>query len=124
MNYPALAKTAKRLIGSNGTRCQLKNPVGDPVYDPTTNDYIQNYDTYDGVCIVSSYADELINGSVIQSGDCRVTAVLPANPIPSLSKLDVYDKKGNLVEMYQIINAQKISPDSTTVIVYRLQCRR
>jgi hypothetical protein len=124
INYGKMAATAKRLIGSNGTRCQLKNPVGEPEYDPANNDYIQNYDTFEGVCIISGYSDELIDGTVIKIGDRKVIAVLSGEPLPSLSKLDVYDKKGNLTESYQIINFQKISPDADTIIAFRLQCRR
>jgi hypothetical protein len=124
LNYRTLAATARQLIGPNGTRCRLRNPVGEPVYDPSTNEYIQNYETYEGYCLVSAYDDHLINDTVIKAGDRRVTAVLPADPQPGLSRLDILGKAGNPKENYLVVNSAPVSPNADTVILYKLQCRK
>jgi len=125
INYPQLAATAKRILGSNGTRCVLVNPSGKPpVYNPVTNEYEEQKERFDGYCIVSGYEDRLIDGTVIKAGDRKVMAVLEGEPKPGLSSLEVYDKAGKLRETYQVINPTKVSPDATTVILYRLQCRK
>jgi hypothetical protein len=126
INYRELAATARRLLGSNGTKCILKIPSGKPpVYNPATNDYDSSDAKHDGFCVVTGHDDKLIDGTVIKAGDQKVMAVLPVKPEPSLSSLEVYDKKGKILkDTYQIINATKVSPDATTVILYRLQCRK
>ncbi|MDR0721144.1 MAG: hypothetical protein LBF78_16045 [Treponema sp.] len=124
MNYTALRATAKKLIGSNGARCRLRNPAGESVYNPTTNEYEQNYESHEGYCLVSAYDDHLVNDTVIKAGDRKVTAVLPAEPNPGLSRLDVFDKAGNLKENYLVVNSAPVSPNADTVILYKLQCRK
>jgi hypothetical protein len=123
MNYLSLQSTARRLIGSNGTKCVLRNPTGDQVYNPDNDTYTQIYEEYEGVCIITSYADGIADGTVIKSDDSRVVCVIDAKPIPSSSLLDVYDKNGNVVKIYHVISAQPKSPDATTVLCYILQCR-
>ena len=126
INYGEMAATAKRLLGSNGTRCVLVNPSGNPpVYNPATNEYEKQEERFDGFCVVSGYEDRLVDGTVIKAGDRKVMAVLLGEPEPNLSSLEVYDKKGKILkDTYQVINANKVSPDATTVILYRLQCRK
>jgi hypothetical protein len=124
LDYKALAATARRLIGSNGARCRLRNPAREPVYNPETNEYEQAWETYEGYCLVSAYDDYLINDTVIKAGDRRVTAVLPAAPNPKLSRLDILDKAGNLKEDYLVINSAPVSPNADVVILYKLQCRK
>ncbi len=123
MDYANLAKSAKRLIDSNGTKCILIHP-GKQVYDPATNEYIDSGQRFDGVCIISGYHDRLVDGTVIQAGDRKITAVLSEEPKPGLSKLEVYDKAGTLKETYNVINANPVNPNASTVIVYKLQCRK
>jgi len=125
MNYSALSKTAQRLIGKNGTKCVLNNPSDKPpVYNPNTNEYETESASFEGVCIVSGYEDDTIDGTIIQSGDQKIIAVLTGEPVPKLSTLDVYDKFGNLKDSYHVENANKKSPDATTILVYLLQCRK
>jgi hypothetical protein len=119
-----LAATARRLIGPNGARCCLRNPAGEPVYNPATNEYEQNYEIHEGYCLVSAYDDRLINDTVIKAGDRKVTAVLPVEPLPGLSRLDVLDKAGNLKDDYLVVNSAPVSPNADTVILYKLQCRK
>jgi len=126
VNYGSMAATAKRRIGSNGTRCILVNSSGNPpVYNPATNEYEEQKERFDGYCIVTSYEDKLIDGTVIKAGDRKVMAVLSGEPKPGLSSLEVYDKKGKILkDTYQVINPTKVNPDAMTVILYRLQCRK
>jgi hypothetical protein len=125
ISYPNLQATARRLIGENGTCCKLKNPVGETQYDPALNDYVQDYEIFDGFCLISAYDERLADGTVIRVGDRKVTAVLSGEPKPGLSKLDVYDKTGRILkETYQVINSAPVSPDASTVIIYMLHCRK
>ena len=125
INYGSMAAAAKRLLGSNGTRCVLINPGGNPpIYNPAADEYEKQEERLDGCCVVSGYEDRLVDGTVIKAGDRKVIAVLPDEPKPGLSSLEVYDKAGKLREAYQVINASTVSPDATTVILYRLQCRK
>jgi hypothetical protein len=125
INYSELAVKAKRLIGSNGTKCVLRNPSSNPsVYNQATNDYEKQEDKFDGFCIVSGYEDRMVDGTVIQAGDRKVVAVLDGEPEPGLSSLDVYDKAGKLKDSYKVINSNPVNPDASTIILYRLQCRK
>jgi hypothetical protein len=126
INYVKLQSRAKKLIGPNGTRCVLLNPSGKPpVYNPQTNEYDTSDERFDGFCIVSGYEDKLVDGTVIKVGDRKVMAVLDGEPKPGLSKLEVYDKTGKILkEKFNVVNPTKVSPDATTVILYRLQCRK
>jgi hypothetical protein len=124
LNYAALRATAKRLIGNNGAACKLRNPIGDPVYDVPSNSYIQNYEDYEGYCVLSSYADELVNGTVIQTGDRKATAVLPAEPMPGLSRLVILDRAGNPKDDYLVVNSAPVSPSADTAILHKIQCRK
>jgi hypothetical protein len=125
INYKRLAATAKRLIGPNGTKCVLINPSSNqPVYNQATNEYEKQDEKFNGFCIVSSYEDKLVDGTVIMAGDRKIIAVLEGEPKPSLSSLDVYEKKGTLKDSYKVVNSTKISPDASTIILYRLHCRK
>ena len=126
IDYESMADTAKRLIEENGTRCVLKNPgSGSPVYNPATNEYETNEEKFEGICIISGYEDRLVDGTVIQAGDRKVTAVLAGEPKPGLAMLEVYDKAGIVLkETYRIINSTLVNPNAETVIMYRLHCRK
>lgn len=126
INYSALAATAKRLIGPNGARCVLVNPKdGAGKYNPVTKKYDKNEERNDGFCIITEYKDHLVDGTVIRAGDRKAVAVILGDPIPGLSRLEIYNKKTNaLIETYQVINGQNINPDGTAVIVTHLHCRK
>jgi hypothetical protein len=125
INYVSLQSKAKRLVGPNGTKCILINPSNNPpVYNPTANEYEKQNEKFNGFCIVSSYEDKLVDGTVIMAGDRKIISVLEGEPKPGLSSLDVYDKKGTLKDSYKVVNSTKISPDASTIILYRLHCRK
>ena len=126
INYGEMSATARNLIGSNGTKCVLINPGNEQgVYNPETNEYEREGIPFDGYCIISGYEDRLVDGTAIKAGDRKVIAVLPAEPVQAASKLEVYNKKtGKLAEVYNIINYTTVNPDISTVIVYKLHCRK
>jgi len=125
MNYANLAKTAKRLLGSNGTKCILVVQSGiPPVYNPATNTYDSSDPRYEGVCVITGYDDKLIDGTVIKAGDVKVMAVLPEEPKPGLSSIEVYDKAGRLKDVYSIINSNPVNPNASEIILIKLQCRK
>jgi len=126
VNYSALAVKAKSLIGSNGAKCILVNPVeGVGTYNTKTKKYDKDDERFNGFCIITGYADRLIDGTVIKAGDRKVIAVLEGEPIPTISNLEVYNKKtGILIDIFQIINSTPINPDGTTIISCQLHCRK
>lgn len=125
MNYKEMAAKAKKLLGKNGTKCMLRNPSGNaPVYNSATNDYETETTPFDGFCIVTSYEDKMVDGTIIQAGDRKIIAVLTAEPVPELSTLDVLNKFGKLQNSYKVVNSSPVNPDATTVILYKLQCRK
>lgn len=126
INYGSLAATAKRLIGPNGTKCVLNNPSGKPpAYNSETNEYETEKISFDGFCIVSGYEDRVVDGTVIQVGDRKIIAVLTGEPVPKLSTLDVFNKRTEkLQDSYKVINSTPVNPDGSTIILYRLQCRK
>jgi hypothetical protein len=127
LNYLALKTKAKRLIGSNGTRCVLVNPSKDEkTYNPNTNKYEGGKPKrFIGYCVISNYSDKLVDGTVIKTGDRQIIVTTEGIPEPSLSTLEVYDKSGKVLkDTYKIINGGAIRPDAETVIVCRLQCRK
>jgi hypothetical protein len=126
INYSALAVKAKSLIGSNGAKCILVNPVeGVGTYNTKTKKYEKDEEKYEGFCIITEYKDHLIDGTVIRAGDRKAVVVISGEPIPGLSRLEIYNKKTNaLVETYQVINGKKVNPDRTEVIVTHLHCRK
>jgi hypothetical protein len=125
VDYDFMADLARQQIEENGTKCVLKNPSGNPpVYNPATNEYETDDKLFDGFCIVSGYEDQLVDGTVIIAGDRKIIAVLDGKPVPSLSKLEVYDKDDKLKDTYLIVNSTPIDPNASVVIVYKLHCRK
>jgi hypothetical protein len=124
LNYSKLALIAKKLIGTNGTKVVLRIPMGQPVYNPQTNEYESQEVLYNGVGIVANYRDQLIDGTVIQSGDLKIKAVIDGEPIAGTSKLDIYSREGVKVDTLQIINVSPVNPNAGQVIMYNLQCRK
>jgi hypothetical protein len=119
-----MAKTAKEQIRKAGTKCVLRIPSGDAEYNPDTVDYDGPYAEYDGICVVTSYKAAAIDGTVIKATDKALLCVLPVEPEPSVGLVDVYSKAGEITGTYTVGLVEKISPDNTTVIAYKIQGRR
>jgi len=124
LNYGKIAQIAKNLIGSNGTKVVLKIPMGNPTYNPQTNEYETPEVLYNGIAIIANYKDQVIDGTLIQSGDRLVKAVLDGEPIAGTSKLDVYNSEGVKVDTLNIVNFNPVKPNGSTLIMYSLQCRK
>ena len=124
MDYANLARTAKRLLGKNGTKCILINP-GTKAYNKETNKYENEKTPHNGFCVISNYKDYNVDGTIIKIGDRQVMAVLDGEPIPEISQFEVYDKTGKVLkETYHVINSAPVNPDASTIILYKLQCRK
>ena len=123
MDYDEARELAEETIAENGAPCKLMFP-GEMSYDPTTNTYTDNSKRHDGNCLITDYEARLIDGTVIQRGDRAILAVLPVEPIPSRSYLEIYNTTGILIESYLIVNVEKVSPNAVDVILYKLQCRK
>jgi hypothetical protein len=124
VNFSNLALAAKRLIGDNGTKVVLRNTVGNSVYNPATNQYETQEILFNGLAIIANYNDNLIDGTVIRSGDRKVKAVLDGEPKAGTSKLDIYNNEGVKIDTLQIINVMPVNPNASITIMYNLQCRK
>jgi hypothetical protein len=124
VDYKALARTAKNLIRKNGTKAVLRTPNGEPHYDHDTDEYIQDYDQFPGVCVVSGYEESVIDGTLIEANDKKLSCVFPADPVPKQSLVDVYKKNGNLDSTYLVINSNPIEPDAATTVMVKIQGRK
>jgi hypothetical protein len=124
MNYSRAAKTAEKLIRKHGTKCVLRVPSGSAEYDPDTAGYAGLYAAYDGICVVTSYKASAIDGTVIRASDKSLLCVLPAEPRPSVGLMELYDKAGELTDTYTVGLVEKICPDNSTVIAYKVQGRK
>jgi hypothetical protein len=124
MNYLRSARLAKRLITKNGTKAVLRIPTGEPVWDDETASYVETYNGYRGVCLVTDYRQEDLNGTLIEAGDRRLLCVFPVEPKPNVSLVDVYKKTGELEATYSVKNCSALVPDATTVILYTIQGRK
>jgi len=70
INYTQLCATAKRLIGSNGTKGILLNPSGEKgEYNPATDEIENKYIPFEGYCVITGYDEKLVDGTVIKAGD-------------------------------------------------------
>jgi hypothetical protein len=124
MNYSRTARTAEKLINKNGTKCVLRIPPGNEEYDEQTGDYAGVPAEYPGVCVVTSYKAGAIDGTVIRETDKSLLCVLPVEPPTDVGLIDVFDKAGAATGTYTVIHVEKICPDNTTVIAYKIQGRR
>jgi hypothetical protein len=124
MNYLRSAKLARRMISRNGAKAVLRIPTGESTWDDDTASYLETYDEYPGVCLVTNYEQEDLDGTLIQAGDSRLLCVFPAEPKPDVSLVDVYKKNGTLAATYNVVNCSPLSLDATTVILFKIQGRK
>jgi hypothetical protein len=124
MSYSWAAQLAREEITKNGTKAVLRIPAGESVYDPETDSCIENYNEYQGVCLVTNYEQESIDGTVIEKNDRRLLCVFPVEPKPDVSLIDVYKKNGTLDATYTAVTSSPLAPDASTVILFKVQGRR
>jgi hypothetical protein len=124
MGYAWAARLARKSITENGTKCVLRVPPGDEEYDAETGAYEGVAAEYPGVCVVTSYKAAAIDGTLIRGTDKSLLCVLPVDPPPSVGLIDVYDRTGVVTDTYTVVHVEKICPDNTTVIAYKIQGRK
>jgi hypothetical protein len=124
VDYQKIASTAENLIKKFGTKAILRTPTGDSVYNPATDENVTIYDEYPGICVVGSFEQVVIDGTLILATDKRLTCKFPASPKPSQSLIDIYNKQGEKVETYLVVNVDTVSPDATVTLVFKAQGRK
>jgi hypothetical protein len=124
MNFAKIASLARRQIKKYGTKAVLRTPTGGSVWDDNNAEWIDQYEEHQGVCLVTSYEQREIDGTVIKQEDRRLLCVFPAEPKPSVSLVDLYKKTGALDATYNVVSFSPLAPDSTTVILFKIQGRR
>jgi hypothetical protein len=123
VNYKAIGKKAEKKIRQYGTKAVLRIPTGDTIWDDNTASYLETYDEYQGVCLATNYEQELINDTVIKVTDKKLLCIFPAEPPAGVGLIDVYKRTGELDKTYNVVNCSPLAPDSTTIILYRVQGR-
>jgi hypothetical protein len=124
MDYNRSARIVRKLIAKNGTKAVLRIPTGESVWNDDTASYIETYEEHQGVCLVTSYKQEDIDGSLVQAGDSRLLCVFPAEPKPDVSLVDVYRKTGELDATYNVVSCSPLKPDATVTILFKIQGRK
>jgi hypothetical protein len=124
MNYMRSARLARKMITKNGTKAVLRTPTGESLWDDNNAAWIDEFETYPGVCLVTNYEQGDIDGSLIEVGDKRLLCIFPVEPKPKVSLVDVYKKSGALDATYNVVTFSTLAPDTSTVILYRIQGRR
>ncbi|MDR1505641.1 MAG: hypothetical protein LBI67_00915 [Treponema sp.] len=125
MNYSRIARIALKQIKKAGVKCVLRIPNNDDEYNKETAGYPGTYVKHEGFCVVTSYKAAAIDGAVIRETDKSLLCILPVEPPPAIGLIDVYDKKTGVVTgTYTVIHVEKICPDNTTVIAYKIQGRK
>jgi hypothetical protein len=123
MDFNRSARLAKKLITKNGAKAVLRIPTGESTWDDNTATWIDVYQEYQGICLVTGYEQEDIDGTLIQAGDSRLLCIFPAEPRPDVSLVDVYRKTGELDATYNVVSCSPLKPNATIVILYRIQGR-
>jgi hypothetical protein len=124
MNYAIQAKKTREKILKNGTTAILRIPTGNSTWDDDTASYIDEYQEYPGVCLVTNFEQMDMANTLIEVGDRRLLCVFPTEPKPKVSLVDVYDKKGVLESTYTVISYDTVKPDATVAILYKIQGRK
>jgi hypothetical protein len=119
-----MAKLTEKKIRQYGTKAVLRIPAGEPVWDDDTASYVETYNEYRGVCLVTDYRQEDLDGTLIEAGDRRLLCVFSVEPKPKVSLVDVYKKNGTLDATYNVITFGTLAPDASTIIMYRVQGRK
>jgi hypothetical protein len=124
MNYLRSARTARKMITKNGTKAVLRIPAGKSVWDDDNGVWIDGYEEHQGVCLVTNYKQEDIDGTLIEAGDRLLLCAFPVEPKPKVSLVDVYKKTGELDATYNAVTCKPLSPDATTIILFKIQGRK
>ena len=127
MEYNDARETAEEKIAEYGTPCKLIF-LGNQVYDVKTNSYVYpDKKEYDGNCLITHFEANLIDGTVIKSGDVNILSVFDeavSDIDPGLSYLEVLNSVGVVIGKYQIVTPGKVAPDGESVILHKLHCRK
>jgi hypothetical protein len=124
MNYNRIAKLAEKKIRQYGTKAVLRIPTGQSIWDDDNATWIDEFETYPGVCLVTSYEQEDVDGTLIEVGDKRLLCVFPVEPKPKVSLVDVYKKNGALDATYTAVDFSTLAPDASTIILFKIQGRK
>lgn len=115
MDYTKYSDKAKSKIEKYGGAVKITR-TSEERYNPQTNSYISDKTYISGKGILSNYASNEINGTLIQQGDVKLMCYLGDKPVID----DVLEIGG--IE-YLVKDISQLNPDGNTVIYYNLQLR-
>lgn len=116
-DYGPIQATAKRLIDRFGRDMTLR-ARSHGTYNPATATVTRTQTDYPAIGYLDQYAQEDIDGTLIQVGDQRVI-MSPTVPVePKTGDALVIDS-----DEWEIVRSQPLKP-ATTLLLYELQVRR
>lgn len=122
MDYAKFQNLAIKLLSKFGSASSvhLRKYTGVSGIDPVTKRTVKSFKLYSGYGVKLKYATEAIGSldNIIKAGDVKILCYFPEEP--SEQKDQIIFRK----DTFNIINVEKIDPDSDTVVLYSVQCRR
>jgi len=118
MSYEKEQALADRLIAKKGAPVTLYTQSG-PAFDPITGAPITPSAgaSIIGAGVKLNYKAAEIDGSVIQMGDCKLLLSTRQTPLIGMTAT-----LGG--ELWRVVQANKLQPDSNTIVLWSLQMRR
>lgn len=119
MDYGSMQSTAESLLEDFGSTITLNHYTGES-YNSTSMKTEKTYDTYTGHGVKLDYSSEAIGNSnnIVQAGDAKIICQFSIEPVEDKDQIDAGGVKFNIVQ------CSKVEPDSATVVIYTLQCRK
>lgn len=115
-DYSKYVEKANIKITQYGNPITLIKRSGEPVYNPDTDEYEQQEQTFKGYAIQSTYSGRMIDGTNIKMGDVKFMTSIDEEPM-------VNDKLNYMGKEYTIISVSQINPNGEKVIYYDIQGR-
>lgn len=127
MSYESDRKDALKTLKKEGAPCKILKPTGaDPVYDSATDSMVTPTIEHSGYCVLTGFADGVIDGSLIQAGDVKILCLFEDGSIPEVGKDKIIVNPGSDEAVtYSVVPGSKsVMPDGKTCILYKAQGRK
>lgn len=128
MSYESDRKDTLKTLRKEGAPCTLvkPDPTGTPVYNSTIDENESPTSSHSGYCLLTGFDDGLIDGSLIQSGDVKISCLFEDKSIPEIGTDKIIVNPGTEnAKTYSVVPGSKaVMPDGKTCILYKAQGRK
>lgn len=114
INYAGLAKTAGCLITDSGVAMTMESIV-EGAFDPATGEQSRTTTSVEVTAVLLGVETTWLDGTLVQTGDAR--ALIKANDLTTTPKQGFYLVAPT--QRYYISEVKPLSPDDTTVLLYK-----